>query len=95
MKDQITNLFAIATILLSTNIVEHVSPSGESKVRVETAVATIAVPGWMTNTMGLSTNTTRYVWCEVRPRPERNPLGISDFPPLPPALPKPVTNTIK
>ena len=51
-----TNLIAIATIMFSTNIVESLHPSGDSKIRVEVGMATVNVPGYLTNVITLSTN---------------------------------------
>lgn len=78
-----TNLVAIATIALSTNAVESLHPSGNEKVRVETVVALVTVPGWTTNSVNVSTNVTRFVWATAPLKPERKPLEHPDLPPLP------------
>lgn len=83
-----TNL--IATILFLTNIVETLEPSGDSKVRTETIVAVVMVPGWLTNSVPVSTNTTRWVWSQSPMKLERTPLDVRDQPPpLPPNSPAP------
>lgn len=79
-----TNL--IATILFLTNILETLDTSGDSKVRTETIVAVVMVPGWLTNTVPVSTNSTRFVWTQSPMKLERKPLEVRDAPPLPPGI---------
>lgn len=77
-----TNLLAVATIVLSTNVTETLHPSGQSKVRVSIVNATVMVPGYVTNTVPQSTNVKHFVWCEVPNH--RRPLETKDLlPPMP------------
>lgn len=89
-----TNLTLVATVLFSTNVVMFY-PSSEERLKTESVFATVTVPGWVTNTVGISTNTTRYAWCEVPLKMARDPLSIRYSPPMPPAFPTSVTNTLK
>lgn len=81
-----TNTNLVATILFATNSVTSLHPSGDEKVRTETVVALVTVPGWTTNVVKISTNTTRWVWCEEPLKPERRPLDVKDLPPMPPKV---------
>lgn len=87
-----TNL--IASAVLATNLLVSVSPSQRELKLTETVVATVAVPGWTTNTVMRSTNemyfaltnAPNYVWVELNLKQARNPLAIQDRPPLPPGM---------
>lgn len=82
MTNIVTNL--VATIVLSTNITEApLDLSNESKVQVAVGVATVTVPGWLTNAISLSTNRTFYRMSWVVVPRERRPLDIKDIPQLP------------
>jgi hypothetical protein len=71
------DIAVIAHVCFSTNITEILHPSGNQKVRTEIAVATVIVPGYLTNTVMLSTNRTVLEW---RPVPTgRRPLEAKNF----------------
>lgn len=91
-----TNITLVATVLFSTNVVESLHPSGEEKLRTESVFAVVTVPGWSTNVVGISTNSTRYAWCEIPLKLMRDPLTQTHLPPpMPPLYPAGVTNQIR
>lgn len=84
MPASITNFVAMTMILVTNVVADFRPPSGEQKFL--TTVISLQYTActnnfcWTTN-IPISTNVSRWVWCQVPLHDDRDPLSIPDPPP--------------